>query len=34
MSADHDADGDHIWMRRANAWRLVFDGIKQRRSFD
>lgn len=29
-----DATYLHIWMRRANAWRIVFDGLKQRRSLE
>lgn len=28
-----DATYLHIWMRRAGTWRIVFDGVKQRRSF-
>jgi len=28
-----DATYLHIWMRKAGEWRIVFDGIKQRRSF-
>ena len=29
-----DATYLHIWMRRGGRWQIVFDGIKQRRSFD
>jgi hypothetical protein len=28
-----DATYLHIWMRDRAGWRIVFDGIKQRRSF-